>query len=390
MKKKLLALLLLCALALTSCGGELPTEISYDTTAPASEEVTAPASEAVTAPTLPDKDFTELDGNLQFYRFDNDNAAVVWNEKSAWVFDFVLDKVVTLFDNEKALADIDIRGEAGKYFGDYTLSLDFLPNKDYELQVTFDVRSTTHDAAYKAYVFYSLNSPLDTPRGDVRGYYCESLAYPESDAAVTITDVSDRDKLFLTEENYLFDLIAAIVTVDTAGMEKCMNADAGTFDPWKGIKVSEYTITRTDFTAGFTDRLDGTMTVSESSLDTMPAGKYSISVFDGPGQNVVLTPLDRKVEPRALSEAETWLYPWVTYYGGNHYTDYENYGTAENFHDLVDFYFSCTREAHDYDDFLVFCEAEFARSTMQGFVRNRGRLERVSQKCTHFACIFLF
>jgi len=321
---------------------------------------------------LPDRDFTELDGDLSFYRFDNGNAAAVWNNKNVWVFDFELEKITPVFDHESALAAIDFRGEGAKYFDDFTLTLEFSENADYELRMSYTVMSTTDDARYTAYSYYTLNSFWGTTRGDVRGYFAESISYPGSDEAVTITDVADREKLFVAEDNYLFDRVAALVTQDTAALEGSLSLSDGTLESWKNVKISDYTITREDFSEEFAPSLYGTMNITESDVYNLPAGNYSFEVYDGPGPGITLTSLDRNEEPRELSDAEAWLEPWVTNHAGQHHTDDENIDTEKLSFHLVCFYLRrCYLEnkAESYDDFLLFCSEVFGIEDIWKYVR---------------------
>jgi len=274
------------------------------------------------------------------------------------VFDFTIDRVVDIFDNREAINAIDVKEQSGNVFDNYTLELEFT-EYEVELKILFNVKASDGVSEYNAYSFYSkTDGIMESKRGDIRGYFYESITYPGYAEPITITDIADRDKLKLSDENYLFDRIAAIVTVDTEALEKSLNLSDGTFDSWKSIKVSEYTISRTEFSPMFTERLDGTMTISESELDTLPPGTYNIAVHDGPGHNVQIFRTDKPKVPRELNSTESWLYPWVTNYGGDHYTDRDAYDLANHYHDLVDFYLTDTVQP-DYDEFLAFCREVF-------------------------------
>jgi len=87
------ALVIVMVLLLASCSYNVTEKEKSETQATASYNKAVTSGEIEpetalpeeTAPTLPEKDFTELDGNLRFHRFDDGNAAVVWNDTDACI-----------------------------------------------------------------------------------------------------------------------------------------------------------------------------------------------------------------------------------------------------------------------------------------------------------------
>jgi len=344
------------------------------------------------SPTLPDRDFTELDGDLSFYRFDNGNAAVVWNDKNVWVFDFELERVTPVFDHASALADSDYREEGAKYFDDFTLSLEFFENADYELRIIYNVTSKTADASYTAYSYYTLNSPSGTPRGDVRGYYKQSITYPGYDTPITVKDVNDISLLLGDENNYLLKFAVSLCTADREGMAEAIGIQSGALLGWETVKIADYAISRSDFSRDEDiTSLEVYLNISESGLDNLSAGRYNVSVNEGATYpDIVFENLDTPEADGTLVEPVIeWLLPWLEHHGIGCFYNENPYHSQDKVHSFIDYYLSLCRiydKTPTLEDFHNFMDNTFGSNSFRGYVTRDMVENHGGHGFTHASC----
>jgi len=380
MKNYWLIGIVIASLTTSSCGAKVSTQTEGLTDAKSTSVYVEPQMTDTDVPEYempekPDRNITELDGDLRFYKFDNDNATVVWDDKNVWIFDYKLDRVIPAFDHEAMLEEADIRGNGAKYFDDIEFDIECRQNQEYELQITYNVRSTEHEASYSVYGYYTLNSPHDDrySRGDIRGYYVkEPAVYPGWDTPITITDIKDTALLGGSDDNYVVNLATAFATLDIPSMESQMGLSPGTLSTWESVKVSEYSISRTSFYDSDIYSLEVYMNIIESGVDRLPVGRYKFDIGEGMSYpNVEITSLDAPDAVRELNDAETFLEPWVTSYGGHHAI--ENMYTHDSswWHSIVDFYLAhCSWEEKtpSYEDFQSFARIHFGMQISSYYV----------------------
>ena len=290
------------------------------------------------------------------------------------MFDFVLDKVVTLFDCGEAIDDIDLRGMGAEFFGDYTMELDFREFPKSELRATFTVTSKTADASYSAYSYYMLDELNEAnPRGTVRGYYRNFIEYPGFDTPITVKDVNDVAELMAGENNYILDFAVALCRADKSAMANAIYIQEGALRGWETVKVGDYAITRSDFTYDDAKSFEVYLEITESGLYNLPAGRYSVTVTEGATYpDVVFKKLDNPDEDGKLVDPSIeWLLPWVESHGILYCFDENPYHSQDKVHSFIDYYLRLTRiygETPALEDFLDFVDTSFGRNSFRGYV----------------------
>lgn len=319
-----------------------------------------------------------LGDNLQIYDCNDEFCSIVYNETGAWMFDQKAIKVTPLVDLEAMLADADPSGRGREYFKDVTISYDFVEREGVELRIHFTVNSNTSDAYFKVYGFYMLLEEADEyhyfeyERGDFRGYDIEETVYPGSDEPIGIYDISDYARLGIYEDNWLFKMAKAIIENDVHALEGKNFLEKGTLSDWEGMVISEYEIIRDNPTSPYLDFLTLNITIAESNVERYPAGKYVVTLSEGPGLTIDIKPASEVGTEYVLTEAAQWLAPLAEHFGG-FVTANEDSAT----HSLTDLYLYHTRvvgSEPSYEEFVRFSEDCFGIEIMSGDV-SRAEIE---------------
>lgn len=359
----LLALVL--PLTLASCSWWFTTPIEDDRLP---DEVDTPDS-------TPD-DYTEVTGipdinsidklGEGFERFSTPDGScvVTYNKKTAFVFDYMLGEVTPLVDFEAMIDVADPIERAREYFTDVTLDVECKMSNDIEIMITFNVRSSTHDASYSLYSFYTVDGNY-YPRGMLRGYYATAdTVYPGSDEPIVITALSDWEKFGYEEyeENWLYKLSKAFLECDAALLEDLTYSQAGTLAPWENVTISDYKIMRENPTDIYFDAVTLIVNISESGIERYPAGEYKVVIADGPGFYFTITPTDTKPDMHNPSRYELFIRDWVARFGGWYPVKSQTLEISEYAHHILDLYLNMSCEGMnnvENMDFAEFCETFF-------------------------------
>ncbi len=277
---------------------------------------------------LPDK-FFNIDGvngivlsdGLKYHEFNDGNAVVVYNDKNAWVFDLMLNKVIPLVDYDAMYSAADPTGRGRKYFdGDLTLDLDFPHESESQIRIHFHVYGDD-GCEYSVYNHYSVNdgNASFSPGGDVGKYYFISLVYPGHDEPLISYDINDYERLALSDEtaneHYVYKLARAIIENDVKALtELCHLENPNTLSSWEGMEISEYSISR-KFPFTYLDELELYLKIEKSNIKTIPPGEYSVKIAEGLGVNIEFENLN-SAETAVNTEAVIWATPWISTYGG--------------------------------------------------------------------------
>lgn len=311
-----------------------------------------------------------VDGNaLGYIEASDGNVIIAYNDKEAWLFDFVSDKVIPIVDTEKMLAAADIAGRSGDYFkGDLTVTPSVNYDKINTVKVDFDVKSA--EGEYRVYAYYYCD------RGFFSDYYYDSISFPGSEGGVTIDDLADFEKLHIPEDNYLFRIAKAIVENDVAALCEIHYLDEKILESWKGMEISEYTLTRLEF-APYVEELLLHVKIEKSNNERLTPGTYTLTLYEGPHTYELGFVSEENPRPVVESEAVNWISRWLHGGGGNNpdwpYTNPDDYT-----HSLLDFMIA--HIDHDLstssaEEFREFCEKHFTVPPMQvsdEYVTNHG------------------
>ncbi len=323
------------------------------------------------------RELVELEGDLEFYYFNDDKCSVVYNEKNAWIFDYELSRVTPVVDLEKMLATADKTGRGSEYFRDVTISYEFSMNSDIQLKIDYTVRSNTADAEYKVYGFYMVHpDSLDRwgrEQGSFYGYFLTDITYPGCDEPVTITDLADFAKLGVTEDDYMFDAARAFIENDVETLEEYTGVAKGTLSVWEGVKVTDYTITRLDPTSVWTNTLRIVATIEGSNIERYPDGQYIIMLKDGLGVEFDITSVyDSTVDTlETYNNAERWAYDFASSYGAWYDLDKLTPADPAYSHYLLDYFYyidrknGITREFTG-EHYKEYCEKYFGYTDLTG------------------------
>ncbi len=322
-----------------------------------------------------------LGENLQFYEMEHEDCIVAYNEENAWMVDFRINKTTPLVDMNAILADGDPTGRGAEYFRDVSLTYEFIENTDKELRIVFTVTSNTADAKIKVYGYYTLFEEgefnLSYKRGDFRGYYVESTVYPGSDEPIGIYDISDYARLGISDdmysESYIIKIAKAIIGNDVEALEGIWYLEDGILSDWDGMVISEYELIRENPTTRYLDRLILKITISESNVERYPAGNYVVTISDGIDVNVDIVCADEADTADKMTEAEEWLYTFVSHYG-----EARDVNPSGISHALIDYYFHTLRLSEreaQYEDFVRFMDVCFDYQVKDGDV-TRAEIEQ--------------
>ena len=275
---------------------------------------------------IPSIDSPRLDvlgDGLQFYRIDDEQCVVVYNDRNAWMFDYRLNRVTPLVALDSMLAVADTTGRGAQYFDDCTIEYEFVKHQDIELRIEYTVTSGIAEASYSVYNFYTLFDEgeynFDQKRGDTRGYYAEGITYPGAHEAFAIYDFDEYAKLGLSKESTLLAAARALAENDVTALEEVLYLEKGTLSSWEGMVIADYSLVREDFSSPWVDELILTMSVEESPLESYPAGDYRVTLcegingpvfsFEGAGTSADGTDYES-------GSAEEWVYLWAYSCGG--------------------------------------------------------------------------
>lgn len=296
------------------------------------------------------RELMELEGDLEFYDFNDGKCTVVYNNKSAWVFDYELSRVTPVVNLDTMLAEADKTGRGSEYFRDVTVKYSFSMNSDIQLKLDFTVRSNTADAEYTVYGFYMVHPDSferwGHERGSFYGYYLTDITYPGSDEPVTITNLADFSKLGVTADDYMFDAARAFIENDVKTLEKYTGVKEGTLSIWEGVTVSDYTLTRLDPTSTWTNDLRIIATIGGSNIERYPDGQYVILVKDGMGVDFEISPVSASsaIELPAYTAAEKWAYDFASSYGAWYDLDKLTPADPSFAHCLLDYFYYIDRQ----------------------------------------------
>lgn len=310
------------------------TEIPLDI--PETEPETAALTDEVVA------GLSEIGGDLEFYTFDEGNAVFVYSEKGAWVIDHIENKAVSIYDFDELLSVCDTLGRAGSYFYEPKLSVTFEEHQT-ELMITFSVTSETEGAEIVGYGFYTHHPIKGLVRG-FRGYFPSLAVFPGSSDPATIYDIADYEALGLTSDYYVYRAAAALATGDIDTLSELLYLDPYVVDAWRSVKIGEYSITRTDFSAHWYPELYVYLEIIESGLEKLPAGKYKVRVSEGySSSDFDFERLDGKdmYTDYAITDVNTplgFVYTFSTCFGGGYHPDDMIAENESYSHSLLDFF----------------------------------------------------
>lgn len=283
---------------------------------------TTEATEMTTAEMKQAKELIELSGELEFYNFNNDNCAVVYSEKGAWIFDYALSRVTPIVDFEEMLATADKTGRGREFFEDVSIEYEFYMNSDIQLRVTYNVKSNTSEASFSVYGFYMVHPDSyerwGWEQGSFYGYYLNDIYYPGVAEPVTVDDIADFEGLGVSQDGYVYTAARAFIENDIEELETQLGLDDGTLSSWKGVTVSDYTVTNVDPTGRSANTLRIVGTLANSKIERYPDGRYIIEVKDGLGAEFSIHAVsDENYETESsYTDAEVWAYEWAASYGG--------------------------------------------------------------------------
>lgn len=363
------AVLLFIALNLSSCVFFGTTFVSKIETAPpeiANQKEMMESMEAAknnvpdTLPESVDVETTasewEFPDDAERHVFANGECELVYTDSEAWVVDYVMNDVVPIVDIEAMLAIADPADRAGKYFNGYQIKLEYSENER-SLWMAIEVTSTTHDAVMKLSCYYLYNPRPTAKRGFEGEYHLMSIRYPGCDEPYTVDSIDRLSELGVTEQSEYYGPVRAFLSCDFAAFEKELYLDEGTLDSWDGVVISDYSITRTDMTSPGVSGLTLDITVSESGLELLPVGEYTVKVDTGLFVDFDIKPKGGDT-PRELSEVERYIYSYASSFGGSFEPEYQNGQSEVWMHCLLDFY-GGVYNGGTYEGFIDFCKYAF-------------------------------
>lgn len=313
-----------------------------------------------------------------FERFTTpDNSCVVaYNKKHAFVFDYMLGEVTPLVDFEAMLDVADPIERAGEYFTDVTLDVECKMNNEREIMISFIVTSNTHEASYRVFSYYTVENygSGNYPRGAVRGYYTVgNIVYPGSDEPVVITNIEDWANLGEEPQadNWLYKNVKAFLECDASALEEATYSQKGTLAPWESVKISDYKIIRENPTSIHFDAVTLIVNITESGIERYPVGEYKVVIYDGPGDNFVITPTNAVPDMHNPSTHENFVRLWVTRFGGWYPVDSQTLENPGYAHQMIDLYLYIAysgNEEIEFEDFAQFCEDYFGYEYAEKYV----------------------
>ncbi len=384
MKFKATLTLILSALLMLGCSSCVwSTKPIPDEQLPKKDELTEKRQEDTVEPgentepkdnALPE--YTELGENLEFFHTPNDDCVIVYNHENAWAFDYKLNKVTKLTDFDAMYAVADIHGRAKQYFESYTLGVECIMNQTYEIRVMYTVNSTTHDASYTVYSFYTLESIASYERGEVRGYFYENIEYPGSDEPIVIYDVADLGLLLNNDKtytDYYSRMVNALVELDIPTLESIMRTSEGALSEWENVVISDYSISNEHPTSPYLDTLLLTINISESTVERYPVGEYKIIMSEGIGP--IFSPVFDDADDAPLSGSEEFIYTWASRFGGSYPIELQTMTYDGYSHEMIDFYLNREVETPTLERFEKFCKDTFGY-TLEGSGIDRNSVEK--------------
>lgn len=102
-----------------------------------------------------------------------------------------------------------------------------------------------------------------------------------SEDSVTVYCEEDLGKLGINDENIVFGIMKAIVTLDVSKLERLLRLDEGVLKSFESLAVDEFSVTRSDVDSEFVTELCGYISITESEVDRLPIGKYRVYVNEG-------------------------------------------------------------------------------------------------------------
>lgn len=307
--------------------------------------------------TAPETDFPE---DAERCTFANGEAELVYTDSEAWIVDHVKSETVSVINIDAMLALADPAGRAGEYFNDYQIKLEHSENER-SLWMAIQVTSTTHDAAMKLSCYYLYNPRPTAKRGFEGEYHLMSIHYPGCDEPYTVDSFDRLSELGVTEQSEYYAPVRAFLSCDFSTFEKELYLDEGTLASWDGVVISDYTITRTNMTSPGVSGLMLDITVSESPLERLPAGEYTVAVDTGLFVDFDINPKGGDT-PRELSDVERYIYTYASSFGGSFEPEYQNEQSEVWMHCLLDLYLGTSPHDPDkitYDGFRDFCKYGF-------------------------------
>lgn len=308
----------------------------------------------------PPVSITELPENVSVYYFCDGQAAVIYSDKYAWVFDFAENRVVPIVDLEAMLAVFDPSNRAEEYFRDTALSLKFT-EYDRELHISMTITSNTHDAACTFACYYCAD-PLSFQERGLRGYYLTSAYYPGSDEPHTVDSTERLYELGLTEEMSFYKTVCAIMNSDVNALEEALYLEKGVLASWEGIEITNCTVTRENMTHAWIDELIIDLTVAKSPLERLPVGDYRVRVSEGLFTDLEFKSKNSSDAEVVLNEAEEWLLPYVESFGGAWKPEEQTPEGGAYVHNLMDLFLMSVSWDEDLitvDGFVEFCRLHF-------------------------------
>lgn len=288
--------------------------------------------------------FSELSEDHEIYRFNNDNCAVLYNEKDAYILDFTAERITPVTDIEEMYAAADPTGRGREYFNDYRIEYEF-SERETQLHLFFTVYSNTEEAYFSVYGYYYLNGRIYSGTGipDIKnrsfvGFYKTTVSYPGCDEPFTVTSLDDYAKLGLYEDQYLLICTRAFIENDIATLEECMGVEDGLLSVWEGVAVSDYTLTNPypNLPGAYTLRMIAN--ISGSQMERYPDGQYIITIFEGLGVEMEIVPVTASSVAGVMSDVEKWVYMFAESYGGWYGEDMLNPENRDFAHHMLDFF----------------------------------------------------
>lgn len=379
MKKILIYVLaLILAASMTACKSDDPInpvdtsvttdDTSADTTSVTTEpeETTAGYMDAIVEK-LP---AGAADDGLEYHEADNGNLIIVSNDVNAWAYDTELDEIASIVNYYDMLMAADIGQRSGDYFeAETTLSVALGSETDTGVEIEFTVTAADGKSRYVVYAFYSFDGGL----GD---YHYRSIAFPGSGQGVTVTNVADYEKLIVDEDNSIFRFTKAIVENDVSTLEELCCVDKGVLSSWEGMEISDYTITRMEFSPNL-EELYLRMTVTKSDVEKIPVGNNVLIIREGMNSCTVEFATNADEVKKFDSPALDWINDWIFTYGAKN-PDWIVLESEEYIHAMLDFY-SVKQEGDIGNstaaEFEAFCEKHFEFfpfSVDDEYVKNHG------------------
>ena len=104
---------------------------------------------------------------------------------------------------------------------------------------------------------------------------------------LTVYDYRDLNKIGLGEDDWEYKFIKAFVEKDTETLEEMMYLPEGTYDSYKTIELSEYSIKWVDSQGGL--RLQFTISISKSENDVLVPGEHEYILLEGGIHGAILS-----------------------------------------------------------------------------------------------------